>query len=164
MVTMPTRPTTTPATLVATPVFDGAQWDEEEKANKHLTIQQALTNLHPESPHPEYGEGGRMIRPDGKAQLYNGRTGEPFERRRTKSSSVALSNVTSPRTRSRVSWSQARRNSHHFSCRIRLINAGFGPSYHPCDRENRQWWPSLRRLRANVGNRGVARCVRHCPA
>src|SRR3712207_2298626 len=43
-----TRPTTRPSTLVATPVFDGAHWDEEEQAGKHQTIQSALENLNPE--------------------------------------------------------------------------------------------------------------------
>ena len=33
-----TRPVTPPATLVATPVFDGAHWDELEGAGKHPTI------------------------------------------------------------------------------------------------------------------------------
>ena len=47
-----TRPTTRPSTLIATPVFDGAHWDEEEQAGKHPTIQQILENLHPESPTP----------------------------------------------------------------------------------------------------------------
>lgn len=75
-----TRPTTRPSTLVATPVFDGAHWDEEEQAGKHQTIQSALSNLQPESPFEEYGDGGRLIRPDGKAQLYNGRTGEPYDK------------------------------------------------------------------------------------
>jgi DNA-directed RNA polymerase subunit beta len=75
-----TRPTTRPATLVATPVFDGAHWDEEDQAGKHQTIQSALLNIQPESPYPEYGEGGRMIGGDGKTQLYNGRTGEAYDK------------------------------------------------------------------------------------
>jgi DNA-directed RNA polymerase subunit beta len=61
-----TRTTTTPSTLIATPVFDGAHWDEEDQAGKHPTIQQILTELHPESPYPEYGNGGRMIQVDGR--------------------------------------------------------------------------------------------------
>ncbi len=44
-----TRPTTDPATFVATPVFDGAHWDEEDGAGKHPTIQQIFANLNPES-------------------------------------------------------------------------------------------------------------------
>ena len=70
-----TRPATTPSTFVATPVFDGAHWDEVEEAGKHPTIQGILENLRPESI-----DGVRLIRPDGKAQLYNGRTGEPYDR------------------------------------------------------------------------------------
>ena len=74
-----TRPNTRPSTLIATPVFDGAHWDEEEKAGKHPTIQRIFANLHPESPYPEYGEDGRLIQLDGKTTLYNGRTGEPYD-------------------------------------------------------------------------------------
>ena len=69
-----TRPTTRPATLVATPSFDGAKWDEEELAGKHPTIQQIFRNLTPEAT-----DGRRLIQDDGKAQLYNGRTGEPYD-------------------------------------------------------------------------------------
>ena len=50
-----------PSTLIATPVFDGAHWDEEEQAGKHPTIQQILDNLTPESQYAEYGDGGRLI-------------------------------------------------------------------------------------------------------
>jgi DNA-directed RNA polymerase subunit beta len=74
-----TRPTTRPATLVATPVFDGAKWDEEEMAGRHPTIQQIFSNLRPESQYAEYGDGGRLIGTDGKVTLYNGRTGEPYD-------------------------------------------------------------------------------------
>ncbi len=70
-----TRPATTPSTFIATPVFDGAHWDEIEEAGKHPTIQGILENLRPESV-----DGVRLVRPDGKAQLYNGRTGEPYDR------------------------------------------------------------------------------------
>jgi len=75
-----TRPTTRPSTLVATPVFDGAHWDEKDQAGKHATIQQTLENLQPESIHAEYGDGGRMIRGDGKTVLYNGRTGDTYDK------------------------------------------------------------------------------------
>ena len=74
-----TRPNTRPSTLIATPVFDGAYWDEEEAARKHLTIKQILENLHPESPYDEYGEAGRLIGSNGKTTLYNGRTGETYD-------------------------------------------------------------------------------------
>ncbi|HJR23927.1 MAG TPA: DNA-directed RNA polymerase subunit beta [Acidimicrobiales bacterium] len=69
-----TRTKTPPSTLIATPVFDGAHWDEEEQAGKHPTIQRILENLTPESV-----DGVRMIQRDGKTTLYNGRTGEPYD-------------------------------------------------------------------------------------
>ncbi len=74
-----TRPTTRPSTLVATPVFDGAKFDEVELAGKHPTIQRIFEHLRPESTNTAYGDGGRLIRPDGKTTLYNGRTGEPYD-------------------------------------------------------------------------------------
>ncbi|MCB9392131.1 MAG: DNA-directed RNA polymerase subunit beta [Acidimicrobiaceae bacterium] len=69
-----TRPNTKPAVHVATPVFDGAHWDEEEAAGKHPTIQGVLENLNPES-----ADGIRLIGHDGKMQLFNGRTGDPYD-------------------------------------------------------------------------------------
>jgi DNA-directed RNA polymerase subunit beta len=74
-----TRTNTRPSTLIATPVFDGAHWDEEDQAGKHPTIQNILRQLHPESPYAEYGENGRLIQEDGKTQLYNGRSGEAYD-------------------------------------------------------------------------------------
>ena len=71
-----TRPTTEPSTWVATPVFDGAHWDEE--GGKHDTIQKAFQTLHGEAI-----DGGRLMHDDGKIQLYNGRTGEPYDNRVT---------------------------------------------------------------------------------
>ena len=59
---------------LATPVFDGAKWDEEELAGKHPTIQQIFENLNPES-----DNGQRLIGSDGKVQLYDGRSGLPFD-------------------------------------------------------------------------------------
>jgi DNA-directed RNA polymerase subunit beta len=70
-----TRPTTKPATFIATPVFDGAHWDEEEQAGKHPTIQHIFANLEPEA-----ADGTRLINTTGKLQLYNGRTGEAYDR------------------------------------------------------------------------------------
>jgi len=69
-----TRPFTTPATLVSTPVFDGAKWDEVELAGDKPTIQSIFENLNPESV-----DGERLIQPDGKAILYDGRTGQAFD-------------------------------------------------------------------------------------
>ena len=69
-----TRPTTRPATLVATPSFDGAKWDEVELAGKHPTIQEIFRNMN-----PEMSNGTRMVQDDGKQTLYNGRTGEKYD-------------------------------------------------------------------------------------
>jgi len=69
-----TRPYTQPATFVATPVFDGAHWDEEEQAGKHPTIQTIFANITPES-----ADGERLIRTDGKTLLFNGRTGDVYD-------------------------------------------------------------------------------------
>ncbi|HNJ70307.1 MAG TPA: DNA-directed RNA polymerase subunit beta, partial [Microthrixaceae bacterium] len=74
-----TRPTTRPATLIATPVFDGAKWDEEDMAGRHPTIKTIFSNIEPESVRSDYGNDGRLIGSDGKATLYNGRTGEAYD-------------------------------------------------------------------------------------
>ena len=70
-----TRPTTTPATFVATPVFDGAKWDEYELAGDKPVIVDILKNLNPESKDGQT----RLIGVNGKQTLYNGRTGEPYD-------------------------------------------------------------------------------------
>jgi DNA-directed RNA polymerase subunit beta len=69
-----TRPRTEPATFVATPVFDGAHWDEDELSGDKPTIQNVLAGLRPES-----ADGTRLMTPQGKVTLYNGRTGEPYD-------------------------------------------------------------------------------------
>jgi len=69
-----TRPRTVPATWVATPAFDGAHWDEEDKAGKHQTIRQLFEHLRPD------GKTGEVLVGDnGKVTLYNGRTGDPYD-------------------------------------------------------------------------------------
>jgi DNA-directed RNA polymerase subunit beta len=70
-----TRPTTDPAVFIATPVFDGAHWDEEEDAGRHPTIKAMFEHLNSDGAH-----GEKLIGVDGKAQLYNGRTGDPYDR------------------------------------------------------------------------------------
>ena len=70
-----TRPVTEPAALIATPVFDGAHWDEADQAGDHPTIRKLFEHLVPET-----SDGERLIGTDGKAVLYNGRTGEPYDR------------------------------------------------------------------------------------
>ena len=69
-----TRPNTKPSTFVATPVFDGANWDEKEKSLDHPTIQEILDQLNPES-----ANGDRLVGTNGKLTLYNGRTGDPYD-------------------------------------------------------------------------------------
>ncbi|MGH9269213.1 MAG: DNA-directed RNA polymerase subunit beta, partial [Acidimicrobiales bacterium] len=69
-----TRPLTEPAVWISTPVFDGAHWDEEEDAGRHPTIKAIFEKLVPESP-----DGRRLLGLDGKATLYNGRTGEVYD-------------------------------------------------------------------------------------
>jgi DNA-directed RNA polymerase subunit beta len=69
-----TRPSTPSAALIATPVFDGAHWDEVEEAGQHPTIRSIFENLRSEA-----GDGQRLIQPDGKTTLYNGRTGEAYD-------------------------------------------------------------------------------------
>ena len=71
-----TRPTTRASTLVATPVFDGAHWDEAGHSGQHPTIQQLLGSIKPKTV-----DGERLIGEDGKAVLFNGRTGEPYDNR-----------------------------------------------------------------------------------
>jgi len=70
-----TRPTTPPSTFIATPVFDGAKWDEKELAGDKPVIVDILDNLNPESNDGET----RLIQTDGKQTLFNGRTGEAFD-------------------------------------------------------------------------------------
>jgi DNA-directed RNA polymerase subunit beta len=69
-----TRPSTEPATFIATPVFDGAHWDEVEAAGDHPTIKSILGNLNPES-----ADGKLLIKDTGKTVLYNGRTGDTYD-------------------------------------------------------------------------------------
>jgi DNA-directed RNA polymerase subunit beta len=69
-----TRPATEPAAWVASPSFDGAHWDETEKAGDHPTIKELLEKLNPQSK-----DGRRLVAPDGKAKLFNGRTGEAYD-------------------------------------------------------------------------------------
>ncbi|MEX1009094.1 MAG: DNA-directed RNA polymerase subunit beta [Acidimicrobiia bacterium] len=71
-----TRTVTEPAVWVSSPVFDGAHWDEVEQSSSEGTIEQLFEKMHPD------GEGshGRLVGLDGKATLYDGRTGEAYDR------------------------------------------------------------------------------------
>jgi DNA-directed RNA polymerase subunit beta len=73
-----TRTVTEPSVWVSTPVFDGAHWDETEDAGEHPTIQKIFETLTPDG-----ADGERLIGIDGKAQLFHGRTGEPYDQRIT---------------------------------------------------------------------------------
>jgi DNA-directed RNA polymerase subunit beta len=73
-----TRPITEPAVWVESPVFDGAHWDEVDETGKTPIIKGILGNLHPDG-----ADGQTLIAPDGKAQLYDGRTGQPYDRQIT---------------------------------------------------------------------------------
>jgi DNA-directed RNA polymerase subunit beta len=70
-----TRPRTEPAVWISTPVFDGAHWDEEDQAGRHPTIQSIFSHLSSDTAQGD----GRMIETNGKATLYNGRTGEAYD-------------------------------------------------------------------------------------
>ena len=70
-----TRPKTDPTVWISTPVFDGAHWDEEAEAGDKPTIQHLFETLDSDA----VDGSERQIGPDGKATLYNGRTGEPFD-------------------------------------------------------------------------------------
>ncbi|NBO83807.1 MAG: DNA-directed RNA polymerase subunit beta, partial [Actinobacteria bacterium] len=65
---------TSPSVYVATPVFDGAHWDEASGESVHSTIQQVLGSINPESV-----DGKRLVGQDGKVRLRNGRTGEYYD-------------------------------------------------------------------------------------
>ena len=69
-----TRPVTKPSVYVATPVFDGAHWDETSATYDHPTIQDVLGSINPESI-----DGTRLVGKDGKVRLRNGRTGEYYD-------------------------------------------------------------------------------------
>ncbi len=76
-----TRPTTPPSVFIETPVFDGARWDDAPTlgpTGDKPSIRALLENMRPEA-----SDGRRLVGADGKAVLYNGRTGEPFDQRVT---------------------------------------------------------------------------------
>ncbi|MGB2757093.1 MAG: DNA-directed RNA polymerase subunit beta [Acidimicrobiia bacterium] len=64
---------TEPAVWVSTPVFDGAHWDEKE-TSPHATIQELFQTMHPDG-----ADGTRLVGVDGKAWLFDGRTGERYD-------------------------------------------------------------------------------------
>ncbi len=70
-----TSPVTEPAVWISSPVFDGAHWDEVDEAGEHGTIETLFEKMHAD------GHGNRrLVGADGKATLYDGRTGEAYDR------------------------------------------------------------------------------------
>ncbi len=70
-----TRTRTEPAVWIASPVFDGAHWDEVEQAGPEGTIREIFERLNPDG-----ADGKKLIGTDGKVTLNDGRTGQPFDR------------------------------------------------------------------------------------
>jgi len=72
-----TSPVTQPALWVSSPVFDGAHWDEEGGAGQSPegTIEDLFKHMHTDG-----ADGQRLVGLDGKAELYDGRTGEPYDK------------------------------------------------------------------------------------
>ncbi len=70
-----TRTRTEPAVWIASPVFDGAHWDEADQAGPTGTIQTLFENLNPDG-----ADGQKLIGSDGKVTLHDGRTGEAYDR------------------------------------------------------------------------------------
>ena len=70
-----TRPRTVPALYVSTPSFDGAHWDETERAGQKPTIQKTFETLNADG-----ANGDRLLNAtNGKVTLFNGRTGEAYD-------------------------------------------------------------------------------------
>ena len=70
-----TRPRTIPAVYVSTPSFDGAHWDETERAKDKPTIQKTFETMNVDG-----ANGERLLSAvNGKATLFNGRTGEAYD-------------------------------------------------------------------------------------
>lgn len=70
-----TRPRTVPAVYVSTPSFDGAHWDEADRAKDKPTIQKTFETMNVDG-----ANGTRLLSEvNGKATLYNGRTGEAYD-------------------------------------------------------------------------------------
>jgi DNA-directed RNA polymerase subunit beta len=75
-----TRPITQPAVWVTTPVFDGAHWDEKEEAGPQGTIQELFQSLNSDWADGQRIEGrNNLVKIDGKAELFDGRTGERYD-------------------------------------------------------------------------------------
>ena len=74
-----TRTVTEPAVWVSTPVFDGAHWDEVEQSGEQGTIEHLFETMHSDGAGNLDGTD-HLVGTDGKATLYDGRTGEAYDR------------------------------------------------------------------------------------
>jgi DNA-directed RNA polymerase subunit beta len=70
---------TEPAVWVSTPVFDGAHWDEVEQSGEQGTIKHLFETMHSDGAGTLEGTE-HQVGIDGKATLYDGRTGEAYDR------------------------------------------------------------------------------------
>jgi DNA-directed RNA polymerase subunit beta len=86
-----TRTVTEPAVWISSPVFDGAHWDEREATQAQPTIEElfeqlnddsfsSLTRLEVAGDDGTVSTVNRLVARDGKATLYDGRTGESYDR------------------------------------------------------------------------------------
>ena len=76
-----TRPTTEPATFVATPVFDGAHWDEEDDAGQAPDDPADLRQPEPgDAPTRPTATAAGSSASTARCTLRNGRTGETYDR------------------------------------------------------------------------------------
>jgi DNA-directed RNA polymerase subunit beta len=73
-----TRTVTEPAVWVSTPVFDGAHWDEEDQSGEQGTIRHLFETMHDDGAGNLDGTN-RLVDLNGKATLYDGRTGEAYD-------------------------------------------------------------------------------------
>src|SRR6478672_1512994 len=73
-----TRTVTEPAVWVSTPVFDGAHWDEVEQSGEQGTIRHLFETMHHDGA-GNLGGTDRLVDLNGKATLYDGRTGEAYD-------------------------------------------------------------------------------------
>ena len=71
-----TRTVTEPAVWVSTPVFDGAHWDETGAGGPRRA--RSRTSSTPCT--PTVPTAADLVNTDGKVTLYDGRTGEPYDR------------------------------------------------------------------------------------
>jgi DNA-directed RNA polymerase subunit beta len=63
-----------PSVWTSTPVFDAVQWDENSNTPDEINLEKLFEHMNPDG-----RDGSRLVGNDGKAWLYDGRTGERFD-------------------------------------------------------------------------------------